>query len=109
MFGKLSETLLEVKDLAASRTFYTEKLGLPVTAEGEGWCSLNADGHSIVMWQGNKPAVMLGFDGADLAAAKATLAQRGVTTSELMDHPGGKHFELTDPDGNLIMISSNNQ
>lgn len=78
-------------------------------AEGEGWCSLNADGHSIVMWQGNKPAVMLGFDGADLAAAKATLAQRGVTTSELMDHPGGKHFELTDPDGNLIMISSNNQ
>lgn len=105
MIGKLTDVLLEVSDLEASTRFYMDQLGLKVRSQGEGWICLDANGASITMWQGPNPKVTIGFTGADLKAIPAALGAKGAKVSELMNHPGGQHYDVLDPDGNVVMIA----
>lgn len=105
MIGKLTTTLVECKNLAASERFYVEKLGLKVTSRGEGWLCADAGGASIVLCQGTQPTVVMGFEGADLPAVRQALEAKGVPVGSLEEHPGGQHYNVFDPDGNKVMIS----
>lgn len=104
MVGHLRYSCVETRDLKGSREFYVEKLGLKLTEEGEGWFSLDGNGHSIVVWQGDRATTLMGFVQPELESAHAALAARGVSPSEITAHPGGRHFIVQDPDGNLVMI-----
>jgi catechol 2,3-dioxygenase-like lactoylglutathione lyase family enzyme len=106
MFGKVSGVMIETKDLVASERFYTEILEMGVKARGEGWIVLDGGRNDVIIWQGNSPKPIIGLSGADLTAAREALQAKGLTLSATMQHPGGQHFELTDPDGNLIMMSN---
>jgi catechol-2,3-dioxygenase len=105
VIGKLTDALIECAKLKASTEFYVEKLGFMVQAQGQGWVCLATGGASITMWQGPNPHVIIGFTGADLAKVKAELATKGIDAGGLMEHPGGQHYYLTDPDGNVVMVA----
>lgn len=105
MVGHLRYACVETRDLKAAKEFYVEKLGLKLSAEGEGWFTLDGNGISIVVWQGDRPTTLMGFVQPELEAARAALAARGLNPSEITPHPGGRHFMVTDPDGNPIMIA----
>ncbi|MFZ5816453.1 MAG: VOC family protein, partial [Bacillota bacterium] len=90
MVGDLRYTMIETKDLARAKAFYTEKLGLKLTAEGEGWISLAAGNQSMVIWSGENPSVIMGFVNPELDAIRSTLLSRGVQAAEIQEHPGGK-------------------
>jgi catechol-2,3-dioxygenase len=105
MFGKLDSIIIECTNLQASQRFYTETLCMKVTSSGEGWACVDGGAASIVLWQGKKAQVVVGFSGADLGTVKAELEAKGCPVSELMQHPGGAHYDVTDPDGNAVMIA----
>lgn len=106
MIGKLAYSCVETKDITASRRFYTEQLGLKLTAEGEGWFTLDGNGQSIVVWSGDRPTTLMAFLQPELEEAHTAMRARGVQVSDITEHPGGRHFMITDPDGNPIMITN---
>ncbi len=106
MIGKLTDALIECANLEASTKFYVEKLGLQVQSQGEGWVCLSGGGASVTMWQGPKPSISLGFSGADLAKVKVDLEAKGISVGPLEEHPGGKHYSVKDPDGNVVVIAN---
>lgn len=105
MIGNLKYACIETADLAKSKAFYTEALGLKLTAEGDGWFTLDAGATTMVVWQGPNPSTILGFFQPELEAARAQLQEKGLEVGEITPHPGGRDFMLKDPDGNLIMIA----
>ncbi|MFZ5827012.1 MAG: VOC family protein [Bacillota bacterium] len=102
---KLSYSCVETRDIAASKAFYSGQLGLKVVQEGDGWFVLDGNGQTIVVWKGDKPTTLMGFVEPKLEEIRATLLDRGIAAGEIEQHPGGRHFMITDPDGNLIMVS----
>jgi len=103
--GTLTNTILECSDLERTAAFYTEKLGFPVQASGEGWVVVDGGAGVVVMYGGDDPHITLGFTGADLAAARAALEARGADPGPIAAHPTGHHFIVTDPEGNRVMIA----
>jgi catechol-2,3-dioxygenase len=106
VIGVLTTTIIECEDLARTKPFYTERLGLDVMNEGESFAVLATGSGSIVLWQGKKTDIAIAFTGADLDEARTLLEERGVETGPDGTHPGGEHFYVQDPEGNEIMISS---
>jgi catechol 2,3-dioxygenase-like lactoylglutathione lyase family enzyme len=104
--GKLTNTLIQCRDLDRSRAFYTEKLGLEVQAGGDGWAVLDGGSGTLVLVQAAEREVMIAFTGADLDAARRAMEERGAQPTERATHPGGEHFIVTDPEGNRVMIST---
>jgi catechol 2,3-dioxygenase-like lactoylglutathione lyase family enzyme len=102
--GKLMTVGIECADLEASKLFYSQQLGLQQVAGGNGWAVLNGNGVSISMWQGPKPNIVLGFAGGTLEEIRAALEAKGIPAGEPQPHPGGRHFNVFDPDGNRVMI-----
>jgi hypothetical protein len=92
-FGSLTSTVIECVDLPAVERFYGETLGLPLTLRGE-----------IVLWQGSESELVPGFMGADVPRAVEAARERGAEPTQVYDHPGGTHFYVADPEGNLIQI-----
>ncbi|MEM1387636.1 MAG: 3,4-dihydroxyphenylacetate 2,3-dioxygenase [Pseudomonadota bacterium] len=87
---RLSHVGLNVADLAASRAFYAETLGLQVTDETERHVYLRAmeerGHHCVILQQSDQPGTveMLGFktfDDADLDRAAAYFADKGQQTA----------------------------
>jgi len=106
---------LHVRDLEASRRFYAEVIGFPISPEirpnavafatkpisfaiRKSQVDLDAVpqlGHGVVLW----------FLADDAVALHKHLMERGVTIVEgLADSPFGKTFTLRDPDGYLITV-----
>ena len=106
---------LHVRDLDASRRFYAEVLGFPISPEvrpnavafaskpisfaiRKTQVDLDAVpllGHGIILW----------FLADDAAALHQHLIERGVTVTQgLTDGPFGKTFTFRDPDGYLITV-----
>lgn len=104
LLGTLTSTVVECVDHARVERFYAETLGLPVTLSGEGWSVIGMPPGEIVLWQGTKSEVVPGFMGADVRAAVAAARERAADPTQVYDHPGGTHFYLADPEGNLIQI-----
>ncbi len=106
---------LHVRDLDASRRFYAEVVGFPLSPEvrpnavafatrpiafaiRKAQIDLDAVphlGHGIILW----------FLADDAAALHAQMVERGVTIeSGLADGPFGKTFTFRDPDGYHITV-----
>lgn len=114
---------LTVRDLAASKAFYT-KLGFEEIAGDEGFAILGSGGAVIGLFQGMFERNILTFNPTDVRAIRAELAERGIETPLLHEMPdagdsdagdpaaaqptgegsGPAHIMLEDPDGNPILI-----
>ncbi len=109
MTGTLNFMILHVRDMAAARAFYTEKLGLKVAGEsptfiqfeaagGAGSFSLQADEHATPT-----QTIELWWEVEDVDAEYKTLAGRGVEiASEPQDQPFGRTLSVKDPEGNML-------
>jgi catechol 2,3-dioxygenase-like lactoylglutathione lyase family enzyme len=103
--GRLTTTLVECADLEKTGAYYRETLGLDVKNQGDNWIVFDSGGHDLVLWQGTKSEVVLGFTGAHLESARSLLLGRGAEPGPTDQHPGGEHFYLRDPEGNTIAIN----
>lgn len=110
---------LSVRDMAASRAFY-EKLGFSmVGGDGESW-TIVSNGATVIglfhgMFEGNILTFNPGWKGVaepvaeftDIRDLRAQLATAGVevggdTTGDAAEGPAS--FQITDPDGNVILV-----
>ena len=104
---RASHVVLTVKDLSASRRFYTEVLGLVVTAEEGDTLYLRgveeACHHSLVLRKGDKPAcARIGlrmFTETDLEKGKAWFDARDCRTAWAEVPHQGRTLHVTDPVG----------
>ena len=112
-------TSLAVKDMAASRDFYS-KLGFEMVAgDGENWTIVANDPVVIGLFHGMFESNILTFnpgwaglgepvdDFTDIRALKTELTAKGLepgddTTGETPSGPAS--YTLTDPDGNAILF-----
>ena len=110
---------LAVKDMAASRAFYT-KLGFEMIAgDGETWTILANQGHVIGLFHGMFESNILTFNPGwvgmgeavdeftDIRALSEQLRAEGLTlindtTGETPNGPAS--FSVVDPDGNAILL-----
>ena len=104
---RTSHVVLTVKDLAASRDFYTEVIGLVLTAEEGDTLYLRgveeACHHSLVLRTGSEPACarigMRIFTERDLEKAKAVFDAKGCATAWAKIPHQGRTLYVTDPVG----------
>lgn len=102
-----SHVVLTVRDLAASRGFYTEVIGLVPTAEEDGTLYLRgieeACHHSLVLRQGGDASCarigMRVYTDADLEKAKAFFEAQGCPAAWVDVLHQGRTLHLTDPVG----------
>ena len=108
MADKLDFVLLYVRDVAAARAFYTEKMGLEVEDENPGFVQFKAPGGAIfALIHGERPtpasAIELWWQTADTDGAYARLKDRGVEiVSPPEDKPFGRTLSVKDPEGNTL-------
>ena len=110
---------LTVKDLAVSREFY-EKLGFTVTGgdQAQGWLILRNPSALIGLFQGMFEKNILTFNpgwdqaaravpgATDIRALQRDLLAKGIVLDRTADAAGSgpDYLQLTDPDGNAIML-----
>ena len=109
---KLELVAVPVSDVDRAKAFYTEQAGFNAdhdhTVSDEiRFVQLTPPGSgcSIAIGKGVSPSEPGSLQGlqlvvADIEAARAELAGRGVEVSEIQDYPWGKFVFFTDPDGN---------
>ena len=108
MTGHLNFMILHVRDMAAARAFYTQKLGLGVVAESPAFIQFEAVGGTSFSLQADEHAtptqtIELWWEVQDVDAEHATLAKQGVEiVSEPKDAPFGRTLSVKDPEGNLL-------
>ena len=110
---------IAVSDLAASRRFYTEILGLKLVSDGSafGTVFLRAGNYHVILAKSEAPLVRNARDSRKAHhafkvapdkydAAKAFLASKGVEVFEEEDRKKGvfvgRQFYIHDPDGSVI-------
>jgi catechol 2,3-dioxygenase len=109
-----SHVVLTVKDLAASRHFYTEVIGLAVSAEDSGALYLRgieeACHHSLVLLKGAAATCtrigMRMFTEDDLERGKAFFDGKGCATSWFDAEYQGRTLHVTDPVGTPLEFCS---
>ncbi len=100
------------QDLARSRAFYVDLLGLPIDTDMSRWVEVLAGDVTLAIWEPESMgfpfapapnAIALRVD--DVAARRAELEAAGVTfKGETMDS-GVCHMAMfSDPDGNALML-----
>jgi catechol 2,3-dioxygenase-like lactoylglutathione lyase family enzyme len=109
---------LSVKNLAASRAFYS-KLGFePVSGDGKMWQVMQNGATKIGLFQGMFERNMLTFNPGwdangkkvetftDVRELQKELKRAGVELQKAADESttGPEHFMLADPDGNPILV-----
>ena len=103
---------LRVRDLEAMVRFYTDVMGLAVTAKDErhAWLGLEAGGHCLYLAEEEGPAVHhLAFalrPGQKLAAAADELRAAGVPVTEGSSEPSGhgETIRFLDPGGQVVEL-----
>jgi catechol 2,3-dioxygenase-like lactoylglutathione lyase family enzyme len=101
VFGTFAVTTIRVKDLDAMTRFYRDVLKFEVKKLGDEFSAFHTgNGGELVLWKNAAAPILPAFAGADLEAAREALADANPT--EILEHPGGKHFYAYDPDGNVI-------
>ena len=104
---RASHVVLTVKDLAASKRFYSEVLGLILTAEDDKTLYFRgveeACHHSLVLRKGEKPACarlgMRVFTDADLEKSKVFFESQGCPVAWAEVPHQGRTLHVTDPVG----------
>jgi catechol-2,3-dioxygenase len=111
----VNELVLEVQDLAAAASFYTEVLGLPVSLRSEERVWLAAGRRTrIGLWTpqvgiaggrgGAHVHYALHVEEGDYDAAVARLRERGREPHEEDFGESGRAAYVTDPDGNVVEL-----
>jgi predicted enzyme related to lactoylglutathione lyase len=110
---------LAVRDLAASRAFYTETLGLTIDPRFDATDFVLFDTNSIpfALCQAESPteideqpggAVTLWLDCDDADALHAALVEHGISIAKPpFDGPFGRTFTFIDPDGYRLTANQN--
>lgn len=98
---------IEVPDVAGAKRFYGEVLGLPITANGEGWGELEAQNVTIALYSPEtfhpkSTGVALAVE--DVKAVAEELRAKGVSVGEVSEYPPCYMAEVTDPFGNTLML-----
>ncbi|MBI4518949.1 MAG: VOC family protein [Deltaproteobacteria bacterium] len=97
-----------VHDLEAALAFYRDGLGLSVCAATTSACDLDAGGaHLTLQRTARRPRggdLRLEFHTDDLDRTVKALRQRGIPLDVKIDRERGRHAELRDPDGNLLLL-----
>jgi predicted enzyme related to lactoylglutathione lyase len=110
MLGDLNFVILHVRDVAAARTFYTDALGLAVTAENPTFVQFQATGGATLALQHDEAAAPTGtielwWQAPAVDATFAQLRERGVAiVSEPTDQPFGRTVAIKDPEGNVLAM-----
>lgn len=118
--NKLMMLQLAVTDMSKAKKFYSETLGLNITADyrqddNNWWVSVELPQGGITITLSThhdhmKPgAATLYFGSSDISAAHKTLGDKGIEVSEILNdlHGPGSNvsfFTLKDTEGNLIHI-----
>ena len=101
-----------IKDLAASRKFYEELLGLKIGmqlefAPGQWWIEYDIGGQALAMSNAipTSPQSALALEVASLDATLAAIKAAGVTlVQDVAEFPPCRMFQIKDPNGNDITI-----
>lgn len=106
MSAKLNYVELGGGDLAATKRFYAEALGLAFTDYGPTYAAAEEGGVALGL-QGDvseaEPAPLAIFEVDDVEAAVGRVeAAGGAITVPLFDFPGGRRFHFRDPAGNVL-------
>lgn len=119
LVGRLMEVILYVADMPGQVSFYRDRLGLAVKYPAgqadystEYWVEFETGGCTLVLHGGgpkrlgaDAPKVV--FSVADIHAARAALAERGVTLGEVRSPaPGVLVADGADPEGNQFSIET---
>jgi catechol 2,3-dioxygenase-like lactoylglutathione lyase family enzyme len=100
----------QVRDLAAARAFYRDKLGFTETfvdPDG-GWSSLERDGSEIGLALGEPDAdgAVAHVDVKDVKAAAEQLREAGVQIGVVFElHGEIRLLDVFDPDGNRLQLA----
>jgi catechol 2,3-dioxygenase-like lactoylglutathione lyase family enzyme len=110
-----STFVLAVRDLEASRRFYTEKLGFSETMKGDGWAFLSRGGCNLrighcpdakAMWNCQDHSWFAYLHVEDATDLHREFVQRGVEIwHTLADQPWGmREFAIVTPDGHRMVF-----
>lgn len=108
MQDQLNFVLLYVRDIAAERDFYTQKVGLELEANSPTFVQFRAQGAAaFALLPGEHPTptatIELWWQTDDVDGTHARLASQGVEmVSAPHDLPFGHVFSIKDPEGNLM-------
>ena len=108
MTGTLNFMILHVRDMAAARAFYTEKMGFKVVDESPAFIQFEAGSANFFSLQADEHAaptqtIELWWEVEDVDAEHKTLAGRGVEiASGPQDQPFGRTLSVKDPEGNVL-------
>jgi catechol 2,3-dioxygenase-like lactoylglutathione lyase family enzyme len=101
---------LNVKDIAASKTFY-EKLGFTPVANAGGlaqkWMLMENGAAKIGLFQGFFPENTITLNPDDARSIYKKITRKGIETTYsagIDKEEGPASFALTDPDGNSILV-----
>jgi catechol 2,3-dioxygenase-like lactoylglutathione lyase family enzyme len=109
---------LVVSDREKARTWYTEKLGLPLLEADDHWIAVGRKGSGVIhlcrsldfdpkgeLEPGNS-GIMLRLGGGDFEAKCAALKARGVEFSQAPEKAAwGWYAGIRDPDGNELWLA----
>src|SRR5215216_6397262 len=97
-----------VRDLAAARAFYTDKLGFTETYldEDEGWANLERAGMQIALAEGEpEEAGVATIDVDDAKAEAERLRAESVEVGTVLEiHNEVRLLDVFDPDGNRVQL-----
>ena len=97
-----------VRDLAAARAFYTDKLGFTETYldEDEGWANLERAGMQIALAEGEpEDAGVATIDVDDAKAEAERLRAESVEVGTVLEiHNEVRLLDVFDPDGNRLQL-----
>ena len=110
-----ARSVLAVKDLRASTTFYCEKLGFSVDAQFDGWCFLSRGGVRLMLGhcpdevpasQINDHSYFAYVDTQAIDELHGEFLARGLTALSAPESKpwGMREFMVTTPDGHRIMF-----
>ena len=97
---------LQVADLARTRNFYNDTLGLPVNEPGGDFIVVDLGETSLYLAAGNpQPASMyLAIAVPDIDILYQQLLEQGLDIESPQDEGWARYIELTDPDGYRLLL-----
>ena len=109
LVSRIDNVHIYVRDMARSRAFYRDVLGLPLAGD-EHWMQADLDGVRFALHaspEGIEPTAgtaFINFEVADADAAAEHVRAAGHSPTEVMREEYGTSFEVLDPDGYRIHL-----
>ncbi|MFC5345546.1 VOC family protein [Brevundimonas staleyi] len=113
---RIGAVCVYVSDIARTRAFYGEVLGLPIQSMGDDdsgndWLQAETAGGVEMLFfkqpaaPGGSPVIIFDLKTGDIAAVIDALEARGTEIlSPVSEAPGGWSAEFADPDGHILSV-----